>query len=65
MQAVVDRHTSNGGHEPEVDIGKPNPSEMNEHTIQSVQQMLNQQSNKQAVNKLMHSSPQKLASNEY
>ena len=36
MQAVVDRHTSNGGNEPEVEIGKPNPSEMNEHTIQSV-----------------------------
>lgn len=46
MQAVVDRHTSNGGNEPEVDITKPNPSEMNEQTIQSVQQMLNQQSNK-------------------
>lgn len=36
MQAVVDRHTSNGGNDADVEIGKHYPSEVNEQTIQSV-----------------------------
>lgn len=33
MQAVVDRYTSNGGNDPDVEMGKHYPSEVNEQTI--------------------------------
>lgn len=33
MHAVVDRHTSNGGNDADVEMGKPNTSDVNEPTI--------------------------------